>query len=98
MGGGGGRRRGQSSIKLSRAMPHGATPSLKGRARPDDTTPLGVAPRRTTRLAEESCQSMWRDLALPNQLNCQHGRLVAPKHMARPFIESRHKFWRDQKG
>ena len=68
------------------------------RATPDGTTPLRVAPRRTARLAEESRQSMRRDSALPGQLSCQRGRLVAPKHVVRPFSESRHEFWRDQKG
>ena len=83
--GGGGGRRGRWFIKLSRATPHG-------------TTCLRVTPRRTTRLAEESRQSMWRDSALPDQLSCQRGRLVAPKHVVRSFSESRHEFWRDQKG
>jgi len=67
------------------------------RATPDGTTPLRVTPRRMARLVEESRQSMWRDSALPDQLNCQRGRLVAPKHVARPLSESRHEFWRDQK-
>ena len=75
----------KSFIKLGRATAHG-------------TTPWKVTPRRMVRLAEELCQSMWRDSALPGQLSCQRGRVVAPKYVTRPFSESRHEFWRDQKG
>ena len=37
------------------------------------------------------------DSALSGQLSYQRGRLVEPKHVARSYSESRHKFWRDQK-
>ena len=64
------KRRRKKRWSLSRSTPHGVTP-------------WRVAPRRTARLVEESRQSMWRDSALPGQLCCQRGRLVAPKLVAR---------------